>query len=265
MEAGFRIPGHVHVCVTADGSVLLDLKRDRYFGLDRAQTELLAELVPQWPRPAWEWAPDTAIRGGDDATAIELCESLAGDGLLDLRKQGEGEPSCDESDACRRSDTPRRDMKGEWTSIGDELEVRARMGTRDVIQFISAYAWARWSLAARSLATIEGAVRRSKQRALNPTKVFSARPRAVSASVNQVAAWVDTFRRLRPFVFAAEGRCLLHALTLVRFLEGYRFYPEWVIGVATQPWSAHSWVQWDCFLLDTNPEKVCGFTPILVV
>lgn len=265
MEAGFRIPRHVHVCVTADGSVLLDLKRDRYFGLDRAQTELLAEVVPRWPRPAWEWAADTAILGGDDATAIELCESLVGNGLLALRKQGEREPFRDESDACTRSDTRHRDMKGEWTSIGDELEVRARMGTRDVIQFICAYAWARWSLAVRSLATIEIVVRRTKQRALHPTKVFSARPRAVSASVDQVAAWVDTFRRLRPFVFAAEGRCLLHALTLMRFLKGYGFYPEWVIGVATQPWSAHSWVQWDCFLLDTNPEKVCGFTPILVV
>jgi hypothetical protein len=66
-------------------------------------------------------------------------------------------------------------------------------------------------------------------------------------------------------VFAAEGRCLLHALTLVKFLNRCDFYPDWVIGVTTQPWAAHSWVQWGSFLLDTTPENVCHYTPIMVV
>jgi hypothetical protein len=66
-------------------------------------------------------------------------------------------------------------------------------------------------------------------------------------------------------VFAAEGRCLLHALTLVKFLNRCGFYPDWVIGVTTQPWAAHSWVQWGSFLLDTTPENVCHYTPIMVV
>ena len=76
---------------------------------------------------------------------------------------------------------------------------------------------------------------------------------------------VDIFRRLRPFAFAVEGRCLLHALTLMRFLGKYQLHPEWVIGVTTQPWGAHSWVQWEHYLLDSNPEKVCGYTPIMMV
>jgi hypothetical protein len=80
-----------------------------------------------------------------------------------------------------------------------------------------------------------------------------------------MAKTVDLFRQLRPFVFAAEGRCLLHALTLVNFLASYGLYPDWVIGVATQPWDAHSWVQWGNCLLDSNPEKVCKYTPIMVV
>ena len=63
----------------------------------------------------------------------------------------------------------------------------------------------------------------------------------------------------------AEGYCLLHALTLVKFLRCYGCYPEWVIGVAAQPFGAHAWVQWHHYLLDTNPEKVCRYTPILVV
>jgi hypothetical protein len=83
--------------------------------------------------------------------------------------------------------------------------------------------------------------------------------------IGKLAAMVDVFRRLRPFVFAAEGRCLLHALTLIRFLSHYQLHPEWVMGVKTQPCGAHSWVQWDRYLLDSNPEKVCGYTPIMMV
>ena len=48
-------------------------------------------------------------------------------------------------------------------------------------------------------------------------------------------------------------------------MSKYAFYPDWVIGVTTQPWAAHSWVQWGGFLLDTNPEKVCAYTPILMI
>jgi Transglutaminase-like superfamily len=81
----------------------------------------------------------------------------------------------------------------------------------------------------------------------------------------RMATMVDVFRQLRCWVFAAEGRCLLHALTLVNFLSAYGLHPEWVFGVSTQPWAAHSWVQWGQFLLDTNPEKVCPYTPILIV
>jgi len=148
-----------------------------------------------------------------------------------------------------------RNMRGEWISIGDEMEVGSVVGFGDVVNFASAFVWARCSLAGRPFIATVGAVR-ARKAALNLE---------LDWNPLRVAALIDVFRRLRPYVFAAEGRCLLHALTLVRFLSQYGFYPEWVIGVATQPWGAHSWVQWESFLLDTNPEKVCGYTPILVV
>jgi hypothetical protein len=39
----------------------------------------------------------------------------------------------------------------------------------------------------------------------------------------------------------------------------------WVIAVRPRPWGAHSWVQLDNLLLDTNPEEINGYTPILSV
>ena len=236
------IASHVHVCVTGDGSVLLDLKRDKYLGLGKEDTELLATRISSWPKPRW----DCDLRLTSPASlqqADDLCRSLAADGLL--------VPAA--ADCIRE---PPHDMRREWISVGDELEIESRVTLRHATDFAAAFLWARCSLAWR------------------PFQATVATTRARKAGHNgeidrhrilKVAALVDVFRRMRPFVFSAEGRCLLHALTLTRFLSRYGFYPEWVIGVATQPWAAHSWVQWGDYLLDTNPNKVCRYTPIMVV
>jgi hypothetical protein len=258
-DLGFRIPAHVHVCVTPDGSVLLDLKRDKYFGMGRTETLLLAAIVPEWPKPAWGGGP-CGVRQEIDvkAGALSLCESLVSDGLL-LRDVD----VCSPRAGCRREALEARgaveirwDMRGEWTSIGDELEVAGTVGLRDVFNFLWAYLWVRGSLALRPFAATVESMRVLKARRSDGRHVWHC---------HRVAVLVDVFRRLRPLVFAAEGRCLLHALTLVKFLSRYDFHPEWMIGVTTQPWGAHSWVQWSNFLLDTNPEKVCGYVPILTV
>jgi hypothetical protein len=241
----YEISPHVHVCVTSEGSVLLDLKRDKYLGIAREETEILALVVQGWPRPLW-----TATLEGAavwvEARAAELCGSMLESGLLTRRADGGAAPL---------RIGYRRDMQGDWISVGDEVEVNGTITWRHWMRFTRAYLWARSSLAWRPfLATVEEVRMRKAGACL--TKPWH---------LSEVAALVDVFRRLRPFWFAAEGRCLLHALTLIRFLGKHEFYPEWVIGVTTQPWGAHSWVQWGDYLLDTNPEKVCAYTPILVV
>jgi hypothetical protein len=240
----FHIAPHVFVCVTGDGSVLLDLKRDKYLGLGMMETRWVASAVNEWPRPIWDGLEN---RPSPDGGAVQnLLASLADAGILTRNAE-------DGISAGRRAVV---DMKKEWISIGDELEVESRVTAAHAVIFAKAYAEARLSLALRSFEQTVERVRLRKEARGSEIEVCDAL---------QVAAMVDVFRRLRTFVFAAEGRCLLHALTLVNFLARCDFYPEWVIGVSTQPWGAHSWVQWGDFLLDTNPEKVCQFTPILVV
>ena len=252
-SGGYAIAPDVYVCVTADGSVVLDLNRDRYLGMSREQTERLAMAVPGWPRPIWERLPESSRRTSKlDPDADEECRGLVNEGLLIQSVVDDGPVAARDRVGDGRT---RRDMLGEWISVGDEMEVGSAVGFRDVVNFAAAFVWARCSLAWRPIITTVRAVKIRK----------AAANLDLEWNPQRIAGFIDVFRTLRPYVFAPEGRCLLHALALVRFLSYYGFYPEWVIGVSTQPWGAHSWVQWDRFLLDTNPEKVCGFTPILAV
>lgn len=244
--APFAVAPHVYVCVTGDGSVILDLKRDKYLGLGKRDTELLAAAIGSWPKPQWGCTETEVTSDAVVVDTDELCRSLAADGLLISGASNDAQTARE----------PTVDVKQEWISIGDELEVESKVTLRHAVNFVIAFLWARSSLAWRPFsATVEG------------VRVEKARRRSSIDSNDTVrmTALLGVFRQLRPLAFAAEGRCLLHALTLTRFLNHYGLYPEWVIGVATQPWAAHAWVQCGNFLLDTNPEKVCRYTPILVI
>jgi hypothetical protein len=253
----FSIPRHVRVCVTRDGAVFLDLKKDRYCGLGRDETALLAGSVEGWRE-------STGERGASPnwEEAIPLCRSLVEDGLLvagqsQEESRGEG----------HRASV---DMNVDWVSVGDELEVEGRIGFADVARFFTAFAWARFSLRFRSLENVVASVARAKARVRVEAAARGPIESPVSGWVDanamrREAALIDKFRRLRTLVFAAEGRCLLHAVTLIKFLAAYGVRATWVIGVTTQPWGAHSWVQEGCYLFDSNPEKVCKYSPILVV
>jgi hypothetical protein len=52
---------------------------------------------------------------------------------------------------------------------------------------------------------------------------------------------------------------------MIEYLSMYHVFPEWVIGVRTQPFGAHSWVQNGAVVLNDTPERVSSFTPILAV
>ena len=77
-DEAFCLASHVHVCVTQDGSVFLDLKCDKYFGLGREETELMAASVHAWP--SLEWSANSPQP--NEQTAERLCESLVERGLI---------------------------------------------------------------------------------------------------------------------------------------------------------------------------------------
>ncbi|HEY6644102.1 lasso peptide biosynthesis B2 protein [Povalibacter sp.] len=119
------------------------------------------------------------------------------------------------------------------------------------LRFIHAYLWARHAMH-RRLWDVMKDLEQRRQRCDTPT------------TAAHVAMLSKGFHRLRPYTFTARNQCLLHALALLHYLASSRIAATWMIGVHTQPWGAHSWVQWQDMVLDATPEQALRYTPILI-
>jgi hypothetical protein len=241
-EKAYWLPSHVRACSTTSGTVLLDLRRNRYFGVGRKETRVLSSLAANWQDTP---ASSTFTRDLDALPmedAVRIADKLVEAGLL---SKDAAEPA---------AFTPTViDLNSLLTSVGHEVERKSPIRWRHIINFLRACTWARRSVRSRTLYVVAEEIGRKKNTAGAP---FDAE-RAIEL--------VGVFRRLRPHTFAARDQCLFHALALVRFLSAYDIYPTWVIGVRTKPWAAHSWVQQGTLLLDANPEQVCDYSPILAI
>jgi hypothetical protein len=88
--------------------------------------------------------------------------------------------------------------------------------------------------------------------------------KAVSPTSQPLRDAVAAYLRLRPLMLTAHDRCLHDSLTLLAFLGAEGWRPNWVIGVTTQPFRAHAWVQAGDLVLSDLHENVRRYTPILV-
>lgn len=235
-EVRYWVPHHLRVAVTPTGVVVLDLKRDRYFALDETNARELAALATNWDEVSTETQPFEAV--SRDA-ALSRVDALIRAGLLSR-------------DAPDRSFRARRvDLTVQLASGGLPGSPAASLRPHHVRSFVLACLWAKRVMRSRTLYSVACEI--SEARTGNSEVV----------DLQRTIELVSVFRGLRPYSFEAKDRCLFHALALQRFLFRYRSYPTWVVGVSARPWAAHSWVQSDECVLDSSPEEVCGFTPIL--
>lgn len=234
----FFLTQHVYLCATHDGVVLLDLKRDKYFGLGGAQLHAIASLVRDWPvppplQPGSEELPlQDAMQIGDMLVSMDLLTRDEAAGKLPR-------PLTLTSD-------------GVVTALGQDVEYHRDIKVSDVIRFIASCVSAAWDLHARSL-----------QRAVERAQIRRARNSRTPFDERKAAELVGVFRRIRAYVFVAKGKCLFHSLALTNFLARYDVFPTWVIGVRSSPFAAHSWVQHGNHVLDGTPELVSFYKPIL--
>jgi hypothetical protein len=236
----YWIPPHVRACSTAASTILLDLKRNRYFGIGADETRALYTLALNWSEANAHALEEVEPLAPE--TAVPIADALVEAGLLSREAP---------ADAAIANGII--DLGGTLTSVGHELDRAARMHYSHVINFLRAWGWTGRALRSRPLYAI---VREVGERKLCAPEYFDEQ-RAIEL--------VGIFRRLRPHIFSARNQCLFHALALVSFLARYDVYPTWVIGVRLRPWAAHSWVQQGSLLLDSNPEQVCEYMPILAV
>jgi hypothetical protein len=237
---------HIRLCRTHADTVGLDLNRNRYFCLGDRETQVMVTLgvIPiAGSKNVTVLAPELSVRETKrivDAlihAGIVVCvHASIGIGLPD--ESASGEPVA-------------------LSSAGYEHNDCAPVRPHHVMNFIRAWVWARRVLRKRSLYSVFEEMQSARRK--------NERATAHSFHPAHATALVGTFRILRPFVYSARERCLLHALVLARFLRFYDEYPRWVIGVRTRPWAAHSWLQHNGLILNARPDDVCDYTPILVV
>jgi hypothetical protein len=236
----FWMPPHTRICVTAAGAVLLDLKRNRYFGLGYREARSLCALATNWSIASTPAGHPLEPMPLDDAA--RLADALVKAGFLTPVAPTETGPSFTaiESNAT-------------LTSVGHERSVTVRLHLHHSVAFLRACIWAKRAVDSRLLYSIACEVAANK--AVAPQTI----------DLERTIELVSVFRRLRPYAFAAKDQCLFHALALLKFLSHYNIHPTWVIAVRPRPWAAHSWLQLGSFVLDCNPEEICDYTPILAI
>jgi Transglutaminase-like superfamily len=230
---------HVRACASEDQVVLLDLRRDRYLAVGAAAAAALAHAVDGWPHDDRHGAGS-----GHDADAAPWAQSLAARGLL--------------VDGPRSSlRLPHACVPEATASLGAQDAVpHPRVGLRRSLSFARHTLAAATALRSRSLwSVVRAAARRRARRA----------PEAGMPCAEAALDAVAAYEWLRVFVYTSRDRCLFDSLALTGFLADEDLYPHWVIGVRTDPFAAHSWVQSGHTVLNDLHERVRRFKPILVV
>lgn len=231
---------HVYLCLTEDGVIFLDLKRDKYLGLGGVSIRALSTVVRGWP--VVQGPQDSEIVSQQHATAI--AELLSERGVL-TRDLGAGK------DAAPIAVKPVKAVLRD-EEFGDRPFIRFG----HVVKFVAACAVAASALRWCSLERTVLSVKTKKERYTTPSRSFDLRAAQELLTI---------FRRLRPFVFTAKNQCLFDSLALVQFLSRYDLYPTWVFGVRTGPFGAHCWVQEGDFVFNAALEHTREFTPILAI
>lgn len=232
-------PHYLRAAVTPTGVVLLNLQQNRYLGLGLADAQQFAALATNWREISVEAQP----------------LPLSGEPIADARAAA----FIDAGLLCRVPaaigfDTTVVDMTAQLISVGREQQAVAAIRPHHVFNFIRACFWAKRMLRSRTLYSVACDVSAAKQQ-----------QRALPPNPQRTIALVGVFRQLRPYAFESRDKCLFHALALLRFLGYYGSHPTWIIGVSARPWMAHSWLQLGDCVLDSSPEEIGSFTPILAI
>jgi hypothetical protein len=234
----------IFASATRHGVVLLDLKRNRYLGLGSTDALALSDCVYGFPRNE-HWTDSAHQTPASNSPQACLIKSLVESGILTMKSPPKGDVV-----------SAVIVLHGDLVSIGDEIIEDNPVRIRDVIYFLVNFLWSAASLRCRPLRSVVRSVYRRRAAAIAAGYTFN---------LLRASELVDTFRSIRPYFFLARNNCLLHALALVNYLAAHGEFPVWVFGVTTDPWTAHTWVQQEHYLLDSNPEAVCSLEPILAV
>lgn len=222
-----RVPEHIHFCFAAETCVFLDLARNQYFALDSESSNWFREaLTTDKPRDP-----------GGPAFANELLSS----GLLEVR-EGSAPISV-------HSSIP----KAMRTLVDPDAECIPRAKPSSIFLFIVALTKA---LVLSRFRCLHQLVRRVDRRR-------TARAQGCRLTSEQLLELVVAFQYLCPFFYSRRDHCFFDSIVFVEYLAMHDVFPEWIFGVATQPFSAHCWLQLGNVVLNDRLARTRVYTPIL--
>src|SRR5512138_2255101 len=114
------MPRHTRVCVTATGAVLLDLKRNRYFGLGYREARSLSTLATNWSDASTSSGRSLEPMQQEDAAC--LADALVKAGFLTHDAPTDAGPSF-----------AAIDCSATLTSVGYELAAAPRLHLHHIV------------------------------------------------------------------------------------------------------------------------------------
>lgn len=253
----FSLAHHVRACACDENVVLLDLRTNRYLGIDARASQSLAYSVLDWP------SVDTSSAAPLIPTEAPLGIESSGELLRRLLAQGllvaAPERTTDARPDAATRPNPQPDIDEALSTFEldglDTAQGHLARRVRQTLRFTASVGIAACWLRSRSLLWIASAIAARRARAMAP----------LSESLESMRPALGTFERLRPLVFTSRSQCLLDSLALMHFLGLDGLVPRWVVGVRLAPFAAHSWVQCGPVVLNDQHEFVRQFRPILAV
>ena len=237
MMSEYHIPKHVHLCRTGAQTIFLDLKRNRYSAIDNANASFLDELVVGWGNGV---GAEQRSHGSGTHEKLAVIQCLINKGLL-KRKANRNE----------RKEQVR--IKPALVDLHREYGEMPVVNTAHVRRFVVSTLSTFVMLRTGSLQRIVDTVKRRK---------VGGEESIGEGEMDKTLDLVLVYKALRPFAFQGKDACLFDSLVLSEFLRCHGVYSTWVIGVATGPFRAHSWLQKGNAVLNDRLIRVNLFTPI---
>jgi hypothetical protein len=229
---------HAYCCEFDDGAIILDLRNDAYLGVDAQYLSSLRACIGNWP------GSDRVDRGVDphDASAsASLIADLLSRGILTTSPTSR-QPS--------PATNPTMALTGASPAI-----TRRWIPLRHVAQFSISFLMVVMRLKQSGLPSVLDWLHRRQ----------SSIHLGHSAAQNDIMERLASFLWLRTWCYTAHRRCLFDSLVLSVYLTRGAVLCTFVIGVATKPFLAHSWVQMGESVLNDTAEHVRDFKPIFSV
>ncbi|MBS0418028.1 MAG: lasso peptide biosynthesis B2 protein [Proteobacteria bacterium] len=225
-----------------DGLVFLNLATGKYLAVHSADIRILQANVVGWTQPS---GLSNSTCEGNESGDPAVLDALVAEGVLSRTANISKPP------------TPVQIRTTDALPIPTHAEFHVR--ERKYSHFPCLFA---------SFAYVSLSIRRSDMHGI-VTRLASLKAKNVAAgrrlSRNDLFSMTLRFLRMRQLLYTAREACLFDSLVLTHYLLRHRFVPTFVIGIATKPFCAHAWVQYDDCVLNDALDNVQPHTPLLAI